>query len=255
MTEFLETITAEVMAILGDDCVFSHEDGPHNAKNDLSNSPSKLRTRLGKADGEPIIIAFMLDGTVDRAELGFNAHHVLPADAAVNASKKLLKEMKKGKHLKGDVGYGVNHKNNGVFLPTEDRWDAGKYGKWSALQKTQDGYRLPYAYAYWAMRLTGRQFHTAHPDYSRWVKQRLEEIRIKMLAMKDACKKCEKKNAEEPFNPPYQLVRKLDSIADHVRGYLTGSPKRWLMPLITSPEAEFYGAGITPETMAAVARS
>lgn len=252
MTEILEVINPEVMAILGEDCLFSHEDGPHDKHNDLSNSPSLLRTNIGAKSGVPIKFSFELDGTHYDGELGFNAHHILPADAAVNKSPDLLKEMKKNGHLKGDVGYGVNHKNNGVFLPTDDRWDVGKFGKWSAVQKKRDGYRLLYAYAYAAMSKTGRQFHTAHPDYSRWVKQRLEEIRVKMLDMKDDCKKCKKKNAEEPFNPPYEIVAKLDSIADHVRGYLCGSPKRWLYPIVTSPEAEFYGVGITPETMAAV---
>lgn len=253
MTEILEVINPEVMAILGEDCLFSHEDGPHDKENDLSNSPSRLRTKIGAASGVPIKFKFDLDGTTYDGELGFNAHHILPADAAVNKSPNLLKEMKKGNnHLKGDVGYGVNHKNNGVFLPTDDRWDVSKFGKWSAVQKKRDGYRLLYAYAYAAMSKTGRQFHTAHPDYSRWVKQRLEEIRVKMLDMKDDCKKCEKKNAKEPYNPPYEIVAKLDSIAEHVRGYLCGSPKRWLYPIVTSPEAEFYGVGITPETMAAM---
>jgi hypothetical protein len=252
MTEFLEVINAEVMEILGDECLFSHEDGEHKLKNDLSNSPSKLRTKLGATKGEPIQFTFELDGTSYKGELGFNAHHVLPADAAVNKATALLKEMKKSGHLKGDVGYGVNHKNNGVFLPTDDRWNVAKFGKWSTMMKKQDGYRLLYAYAYWAMKKTGKQFHTAHPDYNRWTKQRLEEIRVKMLEMKEDCDKCEKKNAKEPFNPPYEIVDKLDAIAEHVRGYLTGSSRRWLYPLVTSPEAEFFGAGITPDTMAAV---
>lgn len=255
MAEFLEVINQEVMKILGDECLFSHEDGPHDLTNDLSNSPSKLRRELGAKYGVPIPFTFTLDGTSYDGELGFNAHHVLPADAAVNKSPDLLKEMKKGKgHLKGDVGYDVNGKRNGVFLPTDDKWDVSKFGKWSAVQKKQDGYRLLYAYAFWAMRATGKQFHTAHPDYSRWVKQRLEEIRVKMLEMKEDCDECAKKNAKEPFNPPYEVRERLYAIAEHVSGYLTGSPRRWLYPLVTSPEAEFYGAGITPETMKAVPR-
>lgn len=253
MTEILEIINPEVMAILGEDCLFSHEDGTHDKTNDLSNSPAKLRTNLGAKSGVPIKFTFEHDGTKHDGELGFNAHHVLPADAAVNKSPDLLKEMKKGNgHLKGDVGYGVNHENNGVFLPTDDRWDVGKFGKWSAVQRKRDGYLLLYAYAYAAMEKTGRQFHTAHPDYSRWVKQRLEEVRVKMLEMKDDCKKCEKKNAAEPYNPPYEIVAKLDSIADHVSGYLCGSSKRWIYPIVTSPEAELYGADYTPAKLAAL---
>lgn len=254
MTEILEVINPEVMAILGEDCLFSHDDGPHDKENDLSNSSKKLRRKLGAADGVPVKFTFELDGKSFDGEFGYNAHHILPADAAVNDSPDLLKEMKKSGHLKGDVGYGVNHRNNGVFLPTEDKWDAAKYGLWSEIREEVDGYRMLYAYAYKTMSKTGRQFHTSHTDYSLWVKQRLEEIRVKMLQMKVECDPCKTKNAKEPYNPPYEIVAKLDSIADHVRGYLCGSPRRWLAPIVTSDEAEFYGVGITPEKMMAVDR-
>jgi len=256
MTEFLEAVNAEIMAILGDECLFSHDDGPHNKNNDLSNSSKNLRTHMergGDDTGAVFPLTFSLNGDSYQSDLGFNAHHILPADAAVNKAKQLLKLMKKqgDGDLKGDIGYGVNHRKNGVFLPTDDKWDVAQFGKWSAVMKKQDGYQLLYAYAYAAMKRTGRQFHTGHPDYSRWVLQRLEEIKVKMLESNRDCKqnKCTKK---KPWNPPYNLVGKLDSISQHVRGYLTGSPRRWLSPIVTSPEAEFYGVGITPEKMAAI---
>ncbi len=248
MTEFLEFMNAEVMAILGDKCIFSHQDGPHDKKNDLSNSSKKLRTnrkKIGDHSGDPTTLSFSLDGKSYNSELGFNAHHILPADAAVTKAAELLKVMKaqaNGGDLKGDIGYGVNHENNGVFLPTEDRWDAAKFGLWSEVMEEQDGYRLLYAYAYWAMKQTGHQFHTGHQDYNDWVLNRLEEIKVKMVESKKGCdvEKCKK--ASTPWNPPYQLVGKLDDIAKKVKGYLTGSPRRWLAPLVTSPEAEHYGA-------------
>lgn len=246
MAELLETINAEVMAIFGDECPFSHKDGPHDKANDLSNSSKRLRRNLEKAgdeSGEVVTIPWECDGEHHKGPLGFNAHHILPADAAVAKAHELLKVMKKqgdGGELKGDIGYGVNHENNGVFLPTEDKWDVAKHGAWSEVMKKQDGYRLLYAYAYWSMKLTHRQFHTSHGDYSDWVLNRLEEIKVKMIEAKNDCAegKCKK---TKPWNPPYELVRKLDNIAQHVKGYLTGSPRRWLAPLVTSPEAELYG--------------
>jgi hypothetical protein len=119
--------------------------------------------------------------------------------------------------------------------------------------KQKDGYRLLYAYAYAAMKQTGRQFHTGHPEYSDWVLQRLEEMKIKMIESKRECTegKCKKK---KPWNPPYSLVGRLDSLSERVKGYLIGSPKRWLAPLVTSPEAELYGVGVTPDTLRAVDR-
>jgi hypothetical protein len=258
MTQFGEMVRAEIMAILGEECLFSHQDGPHNKTNDLSNSSSKLRTNLENADddsGQVISLTFELDGKRHRSDLGFNAHHILPADASVAKAEQLLKIMKKQGEgdLKGDIGYGVNHAKNGVFLPTEDKWNIAKYGKWSEVMAVQDGYRLLYAYAYAAMMETDRQFHTGHGDYSDWVLQRLEEIKVKMVESKRDCKqnKCKKK---KPWNPPYSLVGKLDSISAHVKGYLTGPKSLWLMPLVTSPEAEMLGAGITPDNFLAVDR-
>jgi len=256
---FLLRINNEVDALLGDDCLFDHADGPYNEHNDLDNSPAKLRRNREKAGddtGEPITFAFMHDGLVDKAPLAFNAHHLLPADDSVNKAKELLKIMNSqdnGGDLKGDIGYNVNGKNNGVFLPTEDHWDVAKYGKWSAVMKKQDGYRLLYAYAFWAMRLTGRQFHTAHKEYNKWVLARLEEINLKMLESKKECKqdKCKK---TKPWKPPYSLVGKLDAIAEHIKGYLTGPSYRWIPPLVTSPEADMYGAGVTPDNFYAVDR-
>ncbi|HEY2852768.1 MAG TPA: AHH domain-containing protein [Gemmatimonadaceae bacterium] len=249
---FLLKINNEVDAILGDDCLFDHADGPYNEHNDLSNSSADLRDNLedaGDNSGRPIMIEFGLDGRVEEAELKFNAHHLLPADASVNKATELLKIMNSqdnGGDLKGDIGYGVNHENNGMFLPTEDAWDVARFGTWKGLQKIQDGYRLAYAYAYWAMRHTGRQFHTSHGDYSLWVLSRLEEIKMKMLQAKRECKenKCKK---TKPWKPPYNLVGKLDAIAEHISSYLREPSYRWLAPLVTSPESELYKFGMTPE--------
>lgn len=246
MAELGEMVTVALILDMDSACPFSHEKPKHEKQNDLTNNPSKLGRNLG--GGDPIPLSFYVRGRKFEMELGFGAHHLVPGDASLNKATALLKLMKKGE-MKGDIGYGVNHERNGVWLPGNYRWDAASKGKWSTLGAS-GGFEVQFAYAYYAMQVTGRQFHDSHTDYSAWVRRTLEKIRVKTLALQAGCDECKEINAKKPWNPPYTLVGVIDRLSSRLRGYVTGPVSRWKPPFCTSSMAVLVGAGWTPEKVA-----
>jgi hypothetical protein len=241
MAELGEAVAVIIVKDISDECPFTHDDGPFNKKNDLVNSPSTLGANLGSG-GEPYEVSFTFMGSKKTLQVGQAAHHLVPGDAAVNKATALLKYVRKSDgEIKGDIGYGVNHANNGVWLPGSYHWDVDRFGKW----KEQDT-MVQYVYAYHAMKHKGRQFHDAHTDYNAWCRRTLEKIRVKMLEMQRDCDKC---TIKKPFKPPYGLVAIIDRLSGRLRSYVTGPPSKWKPPFCTSRWAVLYGAGMTPESI------
>ena len=146
------------------------------------------------------------------------AHHLIPGNASLKKATPLLKFMiaAKGPPWSSDVGYDVNAKQNGVWLP-------GSYGvnprslvfgmKWSA-------YSMQTEYANAAMKKAGAQFHDAHPEYSENVEGTLKSIAtlLKMPGMAK-CPVCEKE-IEDKARPPFGLVSRLNFVSGKHRAML-----------------------------------
>ena len=225
-------------------CPFQHDDTKYNKQNDLSNDSKALGTSIGAKGDNTITVE--LRGKTKSMDLGFQAHHLIPGTSIKHATA-LLQWMKKGKTVKGDIGYLQNDKRNGVWLPALHR-----YKGWGGLTHT-GGYEIQFAYAYAAMKASGwAQFHMgdgSHGDYNMFVRRTLEKFRVKMLDLKTGCDQCDK-DEEKPYKPPYELVSMLYGLSARMRGYVTGSRSHWVPPLCTSDFAALVGAGMTPDKMA-----
>lgn len=243
MPELLEKIAIAVAAEVADECPFSHEKGKHDKTNDLTNNSATLGSRLKGGDSQEISVT--VRGKTKKMDLGFQAHHLIPG-ASINGAKPLVSFMAKGSKVKGDVGYTQNDPWNGVWLPA-----LHEFKGWGELGKG-GGYEIQFAYAYFAMKATGSQFHmwdSSHKDYNALVRRTLEEIRLKILELRSDCPKCDE-GAKQPWDPPYQLNEMLEKLAVRMNGYVTGSQNKWHPPFCTSDFAVLVGAGHTPEKMA-----
>jgi hypothetical protein len=248
MSEIGEAVGVALADELTTECPFSHDEGPHDKKNDLKNNSHKLGSSLaGDGDPEPDVeVTYTFLGKKKTVKVICGAHHLIPGNASLAKSQKLLKLMKKGE-LKGDIGYGVNHANNGVWLPGNYAWNAQSALRWGRLS-AEGGLEIQYAYAYAAMSKMRRQFHDAHPVYSGEVRAILEKIRLKLLDVKAGCEKCQEVNGKKPYNPPYGLVGILDGVSAHLLGMVTGSSVLW-KTFYTSEMSILYSQGLRPETM------
>lgn len=247
MTQLGEGVGIAVTSELVDECLMEHGDGPYKKKNDLVNDSAALGSNL-KSGGAPFKVSFNLDGAAYDLDVTVAAHHLIPGNESLLRAQALVAWMKKGKNVKGDVGYGVNHEKNGVWLPGSYAWNSQSIQMWKQLGATAHGVQTQYAYAYCAMKKTGRPWHDRHTDYSGWVKRTLEKFRIKMLDTRTGCSKCKKKG-KKPWPPPYLLVGRMDSLSSRLRGRLLGPSKGWLPPFNTSRWAMLYALGRTPNTM------
>lgn len=247
MTQLGEGVSVVVTAALVDECLMDHDGGPYDKKNDLNNNSALLGSNL-KTGGEPFKVSFTLGTTDYELDVTVAAHHLVPGNESLLRAQQLVAWMKKGKNVKGDIGYGVNHENNGVWLPGSYAWNAQSLTTWKKLGASADGVQLQYAYAYTAMRKSGRPWHDRHTDYSAWVKRTLEKFRVKMLEMRSACPKCDQ-NAKKPWPPPYALVSRIDGLSARLRGRLQGPRTGWVPPFNTSRWAVLYAIGRTPNNM------
>jgi len=176
----------------------------------------------------------------------FTAHHLIPGNEAWPKSKLYRWIDKRKGHIKGDIGYDVNNERNGVDLPGHtpvSNWTA-KSGR----------FRKDYAFA--SMRAAGaRQFHDRHPAYSDFVVRVLNKIAAPLDARVNdsaGCGEddCPGNKAEKPFDPPYNLLARLYTLAGSLQGKLMGSPRSWKMPLMTSRFALMYKVKTMTEDLA-----
>lgn len=181
----------------------------------LDNDSSKLAKSMG---GEPRwIITNPDDQGTSKVTPG--AHHCIPGGAALNKVTGITDLIEKG------VPYGVNHRNNGVWLPGNYAVRPSIEGwtkKWGDLVGAA-GKKFKDAYAERAMLVATTQFHDAHPTYNGKVKKCLEALVAKLAATEGKCPICGKEYSAE--RPPYGLVGRLDSISSSHRAMLTGVAK------------------------------
>ena len=205
------------------------EDEDAVPENDEKNCATKLGVQLtkGKKKQPTWKIICPLDKKRKPTVLSA-AHHLIPGNASLKKAsdqglKHFMRKNLKFNH-KSDIGYNVNHRSNGVWLP-------GNYG----VRKGRDGYKQNWGkidnddfkneYAARAMKMASGQFHDAHPDYSTNVLDSLKVLKSKMKDPKTKCPICD--DDLKATVPPYGLVGRLDFMSGVHRGLITNlSPKK-----------------------------
>ncbi|MCG8315374.1 MAG: AHH domain-containing protein [Pseudomonadales bacterium] len=205
------------------------KDSPHNDRGPLSEIPK----------GEKAPVHDMEIGTTKKREwhhwvydaglvpVAHGAHHLIPGNAALKKSSLYKNgnfgQIENGSH-KTNIGYNVNSRNNGVWLP-------GSYSirtKEGTSQVTwsETNSKFQEAYAYSAMADTGRQFHDTHTAYSSTVKKALSDLNKYLKKMeKEGCPNCGK--GKDKAEPHYHLNSRLNAVSKHLASLLTDDPLMW----------------------------
>lgn len=227
MTQIGEGVAIGMIKESNDDCWFCKEKAQkRGVSNDLVASPD---TSDSESDSSVTENDVKNDASVLGENLGFppewsiscplenkptlivpGAHHCIPGTAAF---KKVLDSGFKnyvnagGKFkLLEDIGYSINHENNGVWLPGNYAVRPGKehYTKtWSAQNSS-----FKQKYAERAMEVSNRQFHDAHVKYNNLVRKTLENVMNKIGKLGGKCPFCGEEH--DSTRPPYGLVARLD---------------------------------------------
>jgi hypothetical protein len=198
-------------------------DGPPGGK--FQNHSGKL----GKALGTALSKSVTVDGK--HYQVTTAAHHLIPGNASLRDSQLFTSAyLWKDGEAKGNIGYNVNSAPNGI-------WSPGNYAvrPWSS--KSPEFKR---AYAFAAMRATGRQFHDVHELYSTFILRVLNKIKNKLDEQEDLwCKlqKNERAKSPEERKPLYPLVGRLHTVSARMRFMLTGGPVAWKVNVWTSQYA------------------
>ncbi|MCG5056121.1 MAG: AHH domain-containing protein [Myxococcales bacterium] len=196
-----------------------------DAENDLHNDSSKLGKNLGFRPSWQVKVPHVVNGdaVTVTAPVTPAAHHVIPGNASLAKTPKLLDlmEKKRGK-VRDDIGYDVNSAQNGVWLP-------GNYGvsKDSMFSRKWSDYVFKLEYAMAAMNAARAQFHDSHPIYSAQVKQSLRALADKItLHAPERCGICGKELSDKS-RPPYGLVGRLNRLAAVHKMFLRGPVRKW----------------------------
>jgi hypothetical protein len=242
MAELCESVAFGEVSEQDHSCPFCKEKSQVERKNDLVNDSANLASSLknaGKPEPDWVIkyihpLAGELDG-----RLRTNAHHLIPGDASLNPHPKIKKYITAGNTVDADIGYGVNHQNNGVWLPSyphdfETLKDKEAPVKWSEMTKVYPDQQFDIAVQ--AMEKAQHQFHDAHPDYSDFASQCLDKICEKLLNSGCQCPNAKKKG--KPWPAPFALVGRLDGISGRLRNLLSGLKYNWKDPVFTSRHAK-----------------
>jgi hypothetical protein len=267
------------------ECPFSH-DKPGEVQNELDTNAGKLGTRMGngtstrlwddssgtfkpqKIDApkqpasdviqEPYNVYLALDHLGNSITTPFSvaAHHLIPGEASLPNSS-LIDYIKGGDFISSDIGYGVNGRENGIWLPTHHAlsqkmpvlpYETEKHAYASMSDEGSDTVGSTVSmYTQAVMEQTKSQFHDDHTsatDYSNFVIKVLNKIHANLVAIKNYnCDKC--KNATSgggKLPPPHTLVHRLNSVSARLAGFLVGSPRSWRPPVYTSPHARAFAS-------------
>ncbi len=280
MTQLGEPVTIGMVDADDWECPFSH-DKAGTVDNELDTSASKLGTRMrngtstrlwddssgavkpGKisataqaaADAivEPHEVFTALDqlGNSIFTKFSVAAHHLIPGEASLPKSS-LFNYIEGGKIIASDIGYGVNGRENGIWLPTHHALSQNMPVLPFATQQhayadlTPEGNDMvgsfTSTYTQAVMAYANCQFHDDHTsatDYSNFVVKILNKIQANLATIKNFnCDKCMKaKSGGGKLPPPYRLVHRLNGVAGRLGGFLRGSPAAWRPPVFTSKHA------------------
>lgn len=229
-------------------CPYAHEKGKkHDKKNKLPTKAKNDATKLGDNLKEEQQTSIKVKGASYDAQLA--AHHILPGNESWPKTDLFAWiDDAKGK-VRGDIGYDVNGATNGVNLGDDELFPKSKLAK------------KDYAFGFMATRKV--QFHDRHPAYSDFVINTLNKIaaRLDEEANKQKGKGCGEKDcggakgADGKFDPPYQILSRIDATARRLKGYLIGKSDKWRMPVMTSRFSVMYKASVTEEEARAALRA
>ena len=153
----------------------------------------------------------------DESTIVPSAHHLIPGNASMKKAKQLHRYMlwkdNNDLDLRGPIGYNINSKQNGVWLPGNYAVRAGTaFGQtWSAFK---DKFKNKYAKV--AMKKAQhKQLHDAHKPYNDNVLDTLIEIAKKLDGFwkkRENCPMCGTK-FEDKARPPYGLIGRLNIVS------------------------------------------
>lgn len=195
------------------------EDGA--PENDVSNCSSALGNNLGD---EPDWVIRSPENVAAPSPIVPAAHHCIPGEASLAKATSLHHFMREGGPMKlsSDIGYDVNGKANGVWLPGNYAVRPGQHGwtkKWGNFATS-----FKNEYSRRAMKKANRQFHDAHVSYNNKVLKTLEAMVAKLGKPKKNCPVCGKEYNRT--RPPYGLVGRLNGVSSQHRRMLVGMSAR-----------------------------
>jgi len=182
-------------------------------------------------------VEIQINNSLQKYPVGYAAHHLIPADASLNKAEKLLPYIDKAKgKICCNLGYNVNGNENGVWLPGLHPVNANGLNVWNrleiqlpdkenkkkAIHHCKDMIYLPITvdargeYIKKAMEFLSpkRQFHDAHPEYSKLVEEHLNNIGNLLTRISQKrkfydeplCLKCKERQENHQENEPYKLL-------------------------------------------------
>jgi|SRR5579864_2152837 len=168
------------------------------------------------------------------------AHHLIPGNAALEASDLYNNFMKKGGKIdkytiQENIGYNVNGSHNGVWLPGNyaiRRKTSPCKKTWSILIEMPTYQDWCYNYMVAVVRKADGQFHDTHTEYSENVLECLDKITLQLyMHLNSGCKDCKSKTK---IPPPYQIKSHLYLLSQYFRKKVTSHPRLWKLPWVTS---------------------
>jgi hypothetical protein len=207
---------------------------PENAEGNDSSKLGKSLIKHGKDEPKWEIDNPLKPGTSTKIVPA--AHHCIPGEASLAQASALHDFMRKDgpNDFASDIGYNVNHANNGVWLPGNYavRADNPEFNlkTWSAhapsFQKTYVKRAMAEA--------SGKMFHDAHRKYNGKVLGTLNSIAAKLTKPdKKKCPICKAELNKGKARPPFGLVGRLDFVSGKHRTML-------LSPTPTTVEAGYF---------------
>jgi len=203
----------------------------------FKNDAGTLGRSLG---GKPGAKAVRLKNKIFDASVA--AHHLIPGNAALKNSQlfKSKEYLWKDGKAKGNIGYNINAKANGVWSP--GNYGVRPWGTKGAVFEAENPELKAKDFAFAAMEAWGTQFHDSHKAYSEFVKDCLDKVFDKLEAQEELwCLEAKKreKNPEEK-DPLYALVQRLDTISARMKRMLEFPTTHWKRNIYTSRFVEQY---------------
>jgi hypothetical protein len=231
-----------------DDCYFCKAKNKLSTEvNDLTDSPDEDAAEAGDSLGEYVFkndsgeLGKALGGKPDSKyvvlkglthEASVAAHHLIPGNAALKESKSLMKFLWKDGSAVGNIGYNVNSRDNGVWLP-------GNYGvrPWGTHGKAFEANAKGASaedFAFASIDEWRCQFHDAHKDYSGVVKGMLDKLADKLRANEAIwCPEQKKKNEDEQ-SQLFEIVARLNTLSARMKRMLVFPTTGWFNNVYTS---------------------
>ncbi|SMF56296.1 A nuclease family of the HNH/ENDO VII superfamily with conserved AHH [Alteromonadaceae bacterium Bs31] len=224
--------TSEVLGLVGGIEGYTHK-----------NCSGALGTALGGKAAVPSTKGVTAEDWKYELEVAYAAHHLIPGHGSLDKSELY----KGGKYLRhkgqkeGNIGYNVNCKQNGVWLPGNYAYSQKSSGsEWGTKGKKLKEYHDVSAQDYVSQVIgkAGRQFHDAHRKYNTFVKNQLNKINDKLSVTSEEawCEEGKKQSEgkEENIRPLYQLVGRLGHLSNRMKRKLITPTSGWNTNVYTS---------------------